>query len=56
MSPEQSKKAVEMAMPMLMGALAKNTSDTQGAESLDKALEQHDGSILDNIDISSLLS
>jgi hypothetical protein len=56
MSQEQSKKAVEMAMPMLMGALANNTSNTQGAESLDKALEQHDGSILENIDISNLLT
>jgi len=55
MSPEQTKKAVAMAMPLLMGAMAKNSSTEQGAESLNNALDKHDGSVLDNLDISSLL-
>lgn len=55
LSPEQTKKAVAMAMPLLMGAMAKNSSTDQGAASLNTALDQHDGSILDNLDISSLL-
>jgi hypothetical protein len=56
MSPEQSKKAVSMAMPLLMGAMAKNSEQPQEAENINKALDKHDGSILDNLDISSLLS
>lgn len=55
MSPEQTKKAISMAMPLFMGAVAKNSSTDQWAESLNKALDQHDGSILDDLDISSLL-
>lgn len=42
--------AIQMALPMILNGLARNTSDPQGAQNLDKALEQdHDGSLLDNL-------
>ncbi len=42
--------ALSAAMPLLVSALAKNTSKPDGAESLHQALaEDHDGSILDSI-------
>lgn len=56
LSEEQTKKAVSMAMPLLMGAVAKNSTSNDWAESLNKALEQHDGSLLDNLDISNILN
>ncbi len=43
-------KAISAALPVLMGALARNASQKQGAESLAGALARdHDGSILDNL-------
>jgi len=56
LSPEQTKKAVSMAMPLLIWAMAKNSSTQEGATSLNDALDQHDGNMLDNIDISTLLN
>jgi hypothetical protein len=45
----KTKSAVETAMPMLLGALSRNASTGDGAESLLKALtKDHDGSVLDN--------
>lgn len=42
--------AIQYALPAILGGLANNASDPQGAQSLDKALEQdHDGSILGNL-------
>jgi hypothetical protein len=41
--------AVQMALPMIIGALSQNASQPQGAQSLSNALQNHDGSILDNI-------
>lgn len=42
--------AIQAALPMLLGALARNTSNQQGAQELDTALSKdHDGGILDNI-------
>ena len=42
--------AVQMALPMIIGALSQNASQPEGAESLSNALQtNHDGSILDNI-------
>ncbi len=39
-----------MAVPLLLGGLAKNSQDPQEAENISTALsESHDGSILDNI-------
>ncbi len=54
-SPEQSRSAVEMAIPFFLGALAKNTSKPEGAASLEKALQKkHDGSLLSQLgDITS---
>jgi hypothetical protein len=41
--------AVQMALPMIISALSKNTAQPEGAASLSNALATHDGSILDNI-------
>jgi hypothetical protein len=43
-------KAIGAALPMLMGAMAKNAAKPEGAQALDNALaKDHDGSILDNL-------
>jgi hypothetical protein len=45
-----TQSAVEAALPMLIGALAKNASTEQGAQSLAGALERdHDGGILNQL-------
>ena len=42
--------AISAALPMIVGAMAKNASTQEGAESLTNALaKDHDGSILDNL-------
>lgn len=42
--------AIQMALPAIIGGLAKNASTPDGAQSLDNALAQdHDGSLLDNL-------
>lgn len=42
--------AIQLALPALLGALAKNAADAGGAQSLNQAIEKdHDGSLLDNI-------
>jgi hypothetical protein len=41
--------AIQMALPALINGLANNAQTPQGAESLNNALEQHDGGILDNL-------
>lgn len=47
---EKTKSALSSAMPLLVSALANNTSKPDGAESLFNALEKdHDGSILKDI-------
>lgn len=49
-SQQQASGALASALPMLVGALAKNSASTEGASSLSRALEKdHDGSILDNL-------
>ncbi len=46
----QVSSAIGAALPMIMGAMAKNAQTPQGAQSLDNALaKDHDGSILDNL-------
>lgn len=46
----QAQSAASLAVPVLMKALAKNTSDSSGAEALSNALDKgHDGSILSNL-------
>lgn len=43
-------KAISAALPMLMGALARNASKPEGAQALAGALTRdHDGSVLDNV-------
>ena len=48
----QTASAVGMAMPVILGALSKNASNSAGADSLHKALSssEHDGNLLDNLD------
>lgn len=50
-SPEKVKSVLAMALPMIMGAIKKNTNEPEGAAKLNSELEKtkHDGSILDNI-------
>ena len=47
--PSLVNSAIQMALPAILGGLARNTSEPQGAENLNNALDQHDGSILDNL-------
>lgn len=45
-----TRKAVETALPMLLGGLARNSSNPQGAAALDGALSEHrGGGLLDNL-------
>lgn len=47
---QQAQKAVGVALPILIGALNRNTADSDGAQALAGALDSdHDGSILDNL-------
>lgn len=47
---DSTSKAVSGALPLLVAALAKNSSDTGGAQALAGALDRdHDGSILDDL-------
>jgi hypothetical protein len=49
-SEQQSQSAVAAAIPVLMGALARNSQKSDGASALSGALERdHDGSILDDL-------
>lgn len=47
--PATTQGAVSAALPMLLGALAKNAGQPGGADALHAALEQHDGSVLQNL-------
>ena len=47
--PSLVNSAIQMALPALINGLANNAATPQGAESLNSALEQHDGGILDNL-------
>src|ERR1051325_743416 len=47
--PGTTSNAVSMALPALLGGLSHNASNEQGAAALDRALGDHDGSILDNL-------
>ena len=49
-SPTQAKSALASAIPILMSALAKNSSSGDGAAALKNALARdHDGSLLENL-------
>jgi hypothetical protein len=47
--PATTSNAVSLALPALLGGLSHNASNEQGAAALDRALGDHDGSILDNL-------
>ncbi|MAO07631.1 MAG: hypothetical protein CL596_02840, partial [Alteromonas sp.] len=47
---DKTASVVQMALPILMGAMKRNANTPQGAEGLMSALNtKHDGSILDNL-------
>ena len=49
-SESTANTAVQMAVPLILAALARNASKPQGAESLHQAINNdHDGSIFDNL-------
>ncbi len=49
-SPDQTRAALASAIPILMNALAKNSSSAEGASALQNAINRdHDGSLLDNL-------
>ena len=49
-NPTVTNSAIQIALPMILSALAKNAQDPQGAESLSNALqEKHTGGILDDL-------
>src|SRR5690606_33908038 len=54
-TPEKTASVLGMALPVILGAMQRNAATPEGAESLNKALEdkRHDGSIMDQL--SSLL-
>ena len=47
--PNSTAQAIQMALPMLVGGLAHNAQNPQGAAALDTALESHDPGLLDNV-------
>src|SRR5215470_9837306 len=50
-SPAVASGAVAIAVPMLISALARNSSTPQGAQALNDAVARdHDGSVLDNLE------
>lgn len=60
-SSNKVKPVLAMALPMLMGAIKKNSSSAEGSQKLDSELnkEKHNGSILDSVksgDLSGFLS
>jgi hypothetical protein len=44
-----TQHAINLALPVLLGGLARNASQPQGAAALDRALDNHDGGLLDNL-------
>ncbi len=44
-----TQQAVGAALPVLLGALARNAAKSDGAAALNRALDRHDGTVLDNL-------
>jgi hypothetical protein len=44
-SPQQTSSAIDMALPVIMGGLAQNAERPEGAESLNRALDDHTGTL-----------
>lgn len=51
---KQAANAIKVAAPTILSGINKNAQTEEGASSLNKALEKHDGSLLDNL--SGMLS
>ncbi len=49
MSGDSAKSAITSALPMILGGLSKNADSDEGAAALNKAVESHDGGIMDMI-------
>jgi len=47
--PAATSQAIAVALPALLGGLAQNASQPEGAAALHNALSEHDGGILDNL-------
>jgi hypothetical protein len=47
--PAATSSAVSAALPVLISALAKNSSSPGGADALQAALQRHDGGVLDDV-------
>ena len=45
---DQTSSALSSAIPAILGGMAQNTADPEGAQSLRRALDDHDGSVLDD--------
>ncbi len=48
-SEDKLPNAIEASLPAIMEGLNQNSNTKSGAEALDKALDKHDGSILDSL-------
>ncbi len=48
-SPEQTERAIHMALPTILGALAKRVENEDGAAHVHAAVSEHSGGILDSI-------
>lgn len=44
-----AESAINAALPMLLGAISRNAATADGAASLNKALDRHDGAILNDL-------
>ena len=47
--PKATSNAVATALPVILAGLSRNASNPQGADALHQALDDHDGSVLDNL-------
>jgi hypothetical protein len=46
-APEEAEQAARQALPALLAGMNANAQDPGGAKSLEEAVQQHDGSVLD---------
>ncbi len=46
---DKTEAAANMGIGAILGGLAKNSESKRGARSLERALDRHDGSVLDNL-------
>ena len=48
-SSTEARNGVAAALPAILAAVNKNANNSEKAQGLNKALEQHDGSVLNNL-------